>query len=341
MQAALYDPQDGYYCRTDLVRQGRAGDYRTAPETSPLFAATFARYFAQAYFDLGAPSQWTIAESGAGSGHFARGVLSTLLSIAPEVFAATHYLIDEIGHDARARARAHLAQFEDQVEFRCLHEITAPFECAILFSNELIDAFPVHRVIGRNDSLKELCVGLNQSDDFVWVEGDLDNELSEYCARVELSLAPGQVHEINLAAEGFVSQAAALLEDGLLITVDYGALRDELLTEPNRFAGTLRAFRRHQFIDDPLANPGQQDLTTTVDWTQMQEAGARSGLEVLRFERLDQFLLKEGLLDVLVTLNSENRDAGEIVKLSAGAREMISPEGLAASFQILVQQKQN
>ena len=103
MQAALYDPEDGYYYRKDLVRQGRAGDYRTAPETSPLFAATLAQYFTQAYFDLGAPQRWTIVESGAGAGHFARGVLSTLQSGAPEVFAATHYLIDEISPEAQAR----------------------------------------------------------------------------------------------------------------------------------------------------------------------------------------------------------------------------------------------
>ena len=163
--------------------------------------------------------------------------------------------------------------------------------------------------------------------------------MSTYCAQIALSLAPGQIHEINLAAEEFVSRAAALLKRGFLITVDYGALRDELLTEPNRFAGTLRAFRRHQFVDDPLANPGQQDLTTTVDWTGIEAAGARGGLEILRFERLDQFLLSEGLLDVLVNVSTENRNAADIFNLNAGAREMISPDGLAASFQILVQRK--
>src|SRR5258708_6306665 len=70
MQAALYDERDGYYCRTDRVRWGRAGDYRTAPERSPLFAATFANYFMKSYFDLGAPNQWWIVEVGSGAGDF-------------------------------------------------------------------------------------------------------------------------------------------------------------------------------------------------------------------------------------------------------------------------------
>jgi len=340
MQAALYDERDGYYCRPDLIRQGRAGDYRTAPETSRLFAATFALYFMKSYFDLGAPSHWTIIEVGAGNGEFARGVMSSLQSNFPKIFEATRYLIDEIGPAARAKAGAHLAQFAERVEFRRLCEITGPFEHAIIFSNELIDAFPVHRVIGRKQTLKELCVGLNQAGNFTWVECDLNDEMSQHCARIGLRLAEGQIFELNLAAQDFVSRAASLLNQGLLITVDYGASRDELLNAPHRFGGTLRGFRRHQFADDALAGPGSQDLTTTVDWNEMQEAGARSGFEILRFQQLDQFLLSEGLLDVLLDLSSETIDTADVFNLNAGAREMISPEGLAASFQVLIQRKE-
>src|SRR6266478_1752362 len=68
MQAALYDERDGYYRRRGRIRQGRAGDYRTAPETSPLFAATFANYFMKLFADLKWPPSFTIFESGAGSG---------------------------------------------------------------------------------------------------------------------------------------------------------------------------------------------------------------------------------------------------------------------------------
>src|SRR5437773_5358458 len=170
MQAALYDERDGYYCRGDLIRQGRAGDYRTAPETSALFAATFANYFAKLYSDLGAPAHWTIIEAGAGSGQFARGVLHALQSNFPRIFAATTYLIDEISADARLKARANLEQFLDRVEFTRLADLSEPLPHGIIFSNELIDAFPVHRVTVRGDALKELCVGVNQAAEFVWVE---------------------------------------------------------------------------------------------------------------------------------------------------------------------------
>jgi SAM-dependent MidA family methyltransferase len=339
MQAALYDERDGYYCRPELIRQGRAGDYRTAPETSPLLAATFAQYFVKSYFDLGEPPQLIIVEAGGGSGQFARGILTALHSSAPQVFAATRYLIDEVSPDARAKARAHLSEFGDQVEFCRLDEIDAPFAAAIIFSNELIDAFPVYRLIGRNQILKQLTVDLTEEGDFVWVEGDLNHEITEACALMRLSLAEGQIYELNLAAADFVSHAAGLLNRGLLITVDYGASRDELLSAPNRFNGTVRAFRRHQFADDPLANPGAQDLTTTVDWTAMQEAGARCGFENLRLERLDKFLLNEGLLEALSSLADQMIHPADVINLQIGAREMIRPDGLAASFQVLIQRK--
>ncbi len=338
MQAALYDAREGYYCRSDRARWGRGGDYRTAPERSPLFAKTFANYFMKSYFDLGAPKSWSIVEVGAGAGDFARGVLLSLQSNYPNIFAATHYVIDEASSDALAQARVKLAEFADRIEFRKLAEIDEPFPEAIIFSNEFIDAFPVHRVIGRDGKPRELHVGLSDANEFVWVEAALDERVAEYCTRVQLELAEGQITEVNLAAEDFVSRAADLLDRGFLITVDYGAERDELLTAPHRFNGTLRSFRQHLMIDNVLANPGQQDLTTTIDWTQIMAAGERNGLEILRFQRLDQFL-SEGLSDFFSEMVTTNHDPVEALRFSTSAREMIMPDGMAASFQVLVQRK--
>jgi len=337
MEAALYDERDGYYRRTDRVRQGRAGDYRTAPETSPLFGATFANYFARCYYDLESPGNWTIFEVGAGRGDFAQAVLTTLRTSFPAVFAATRYLIAEIGDDARKAAAQKLGDYADRVEFQSLEQLTSPFS-GIIFSNELLDAFPVHPVIGSDAGLRELCVDVNETDEFAWRHRDLDPRVAEYCQRIDLRLNEGQIYEVNLAAEDFVAQAARLIDRGFLISVDYGSERTDLL---NRNAGTLRSFQRHRMTDDVFSHPGEQDLTTTVDWTQIQEAGARSNLETTRFERLDKFLLSESLLEALSRLSGQGLDAAETVSLQLSAREMIRPDGLAASFQVLVQQKKS
>ncbi|MDX6384197.1 MAG: hypothetical protein QOK48_1770 [Blastocatellia bacterium] len=343
MQAALYDERHGYYCRGGQIRQGRAGDYRTAPETSPLFAATFASYFSKLFAELssapGSLRGWTIFESGAGGGEFAHGVLKTLRDHHPGIFAITNYVIDEISPSARLRVQTQLSEFADRVTFQRLGEIDNPINAGVCFSNELMDAFPVHRVIGRGGRLRELGVGLS-GDEFVWVESEPGQRVADYCARIELQLAEGQIAEINLDAENHLARVAGLFDRGFVITVDYGAERSELLESPDRFSGTLRAFRRHQMIPNVLAAPGEQDLTTTVDWTQLKEAGRRAGLRANRFERLDQFLLAEGLTDVLSELLRQTVDQVEAVRLTTGAREMIMPHGLTASFQILVQEKQ-
>ena len=342
MQAALYDEREGYYCRPDRIPQGRAGDYRTAPETSPLFAATFAWYFsklfAELFFEMGSPPAWTIFEAGAGGGEFAHGILNTFRTNYPEVFSATSYVIDEVSPATRVRASARLSEFTERVTFQHFDEIKDPASVGVVFSNELIDALPVHRVIMRNGRLRELYVGSDENN-FIWVESDPDERVAEYCGRIELQLSEGQIAEINLEAERFIARAAGLFANGYLVTVDYGAERSELLDSPDRFNGTLRAFHRHHLIANALARPGEQDLTTTVDWTQLKEVGTRVGLRAVRFERLDQFLLSEGLLERLSEMLSQAQDQVEALRLSTSAREMIMPHGLAASFQVLVQEK--
>lgn len=346
MQAALYDECDGYYS-THEMRQGRAGDYRTAPESSSLFAATFARYFARLFAELGSPAPFTIIEVGAGTGEFAHGVLATLHSKHQRVFAATEYVIEELGAGSRERCVARLSEFGDRVtvESPSVNEglqlrpdgWTRESRAQIIFSNELIDAFPIHRVTMKNGALRELCVGVD-GHRFIWIDCDPDSFVAAYCRQSDMVLAEGQTVEISPEADRFVEYAAASLEDGYLITVDYGAERNELRHDPARRGGTLRGFYRHQLIGDVLLHPGEIDLTTTIDWTQMKEAGARAQLEAVRFERLDQFLLAEGALEELEETAGQ-LTAVDALRLRTSAREMILPHGLAASFQVLVQRK--
>jgi len=351
MQAALYDESEGYYCRRDRIRQGRAGDYRTAPETSPLFAATFAKYFVKLFAELGSPSPFAIVEFGGGSGQFAHGVLTSLRSNHPEVFNAVNYAIEEVSASSREQCTSRLVEFSDRISVRSprvnesrvaedlLPEGRAFGMARVLFSNELVDAFPVHRVIGRGGKLRELSVGLDASNNFVWAETELSARVAEYCGRINLHLAEDQTFEVNLAADDFARCAASLINSGYLITVDYGAPRNDLLSDPNRFQGTLRTFHRHRLSDDVLSNPGERDLTTTIDWTQMIETGERYGLETIAWQRLDQFLLTQGAMEEIAAAVSTISDQAELFNYNAAARELIMPDGMAASFQVLVQRK--
>ncbi|MGI9107153.1 MAG: class I SAM-dependent methyltransferase [Pyrinomonadaceae bacterium] len=340
MAAALYDEREGFYCRTDLQRWGRAGDYRTSPERSSLFAATFARYFASLYVESGAPPEWTILEVGAGAGDFARGTLETLQRDYPHVYKATRYLLDEVSDDARARARKSLAAFGERLDFRSIGEEGFRCETGIVFSNELLDAFPVYRVRMRGGKLQEMCVGLNEAGHFIWTEREPTTpRLAEHFSRLRIPLAEGHFAEINLAAGEWLEKVAAVLACGYIITVDYGAEAAELYQSPLRREGTLRGFRAHQFAADVLAQPGQQDLTTTVNWTQMKLAGEAANLENVSFERQDEFLLRAGLLEQLTSATTRMSNEAERMRLRVEAREMILPGGMSQSFQVLVQKK--
>jgi SAM-dependent MidA family methyltransferase len=344
MKYALYDASEGYYCRSDHHRWGREGDYRTSPERSSLFATTFAAYFATLYDKLGQPAQWTIVEVGGGHGHFAGGVLQTLQNSFPHIFSATHYVIDEVSPHSRSLAWERLRPFANRVEFRSLDELE--IHAGIIFSNELLDAFPVHRVKMDDGRLQEFYVNVGPNGKFDWTLGPLStSRLSRYFAEAAIQLAEGQVAEVNLELEEWFKKIAERLRAGFVVTVDYGANAEELYssndryTGSSRYLGTLRSFRRHQIIEDILARPGEQDITTTVDWSSVKRVGGKLGLEVLEFHQLDKFLIGRGLLEQLESESQSCKSEAEKLRLSTAAREMILPGGMAASFQVLVQQK--
>ena len=338
MKAALYDPFNGYYCRTGLTRWGREGDYRTSPERSSLFAATFARYFARLYDELGQPSRWTVVEVGGGAGHFASGVLQTLRRFFPQVFAATSYFIDEIGPPARALAQERLEPFADRVQFKKLDDIE--IDPGVVFSNELLDAFPVHRVIMRAGELREFYVDVGRSRKFEWlVTLPSRPQLAKYFEEFNIRLSEGQVAEVNLEIEAWLRKVAARMQTGFVVTVDYGAAAEDLYSSQAGMQGTLRSFHRHQFVDDLLSQPGDHDLTTTVNWSLVKSAGARLGLEVVEFDRQDKFLLAAGFLEQLEVGSRLSGDDAERLRISTAAREMILPDGMASRFQVLVQKR--
>ncbi|HET7287169.1 MAG TPA: SAM-dependent methyltransferase [Pyrinomonadaceae bacterium] len=334
MKAALYDPVHGYYQRSDRERWGRTGDYRTSPERSALFAATFARYFARLYEELGRPREWTIVECGAGGGDFAFGVLETLAQQFPSVVEATSYVVYDVSDDALRRTRERLVDFGDRVKFTTSFDGIG-VDDGIFFSNELLDAFPVHRVVQTEQGLAELYV-----DGSSWVEEPLSTpRLAEFCAHYAPELAVGQVIEINLEIDEWFTRVASRLANGFVITVDYGAESTELYDATLRPNGTLRGFRRHEFVDDVLAKPGECDITASVNWTQVKTVGERVGLEVVDFASQDKFLLNAGLATELEYQLSLAKTDAERAALTTGARDMILPGGMASSFQVLVQRR--
>ena len=339
MNAALYHPTLGYYNRSDLKRWGREGDYRTSPERSELFAATFARYFVNLYERMGRPAKFTIVEMGAGNGKFAAGVLGKLQKDFRSVFDILDYVVMEASQDATQRSAEELTGFHGHVQFVDSSDIPV-IQSGIVFSNELLDAFAVHRVKSIEGQLKELYVGLNASGQFVWVADELSSEeVRRYCEANLPTLLDGQVVEVNLTIEGWLQLLAERFVNGYLVSVDYGAEAKVLYNASVRREGTLRAFSRHEFVDDVLSAPGEYDITSTVNWTHVKAEGEKRGFAVDEFAPLDKFLMNVGVLDELERGLNTAVNEGARSSLTTAAREMILPGGMASSFQVLVQRK--
>jgi len=339
MNAALYHPTLGYYNRSDLKRWGREGDYRTSPERSELFAATFARYFVNLYERMGRPAKFTIVEMGAGNGKFAAGVLGKLQKDFRFVFDILHYVVVEASDDATQSTAEELNGFHGHVHFVDSSDIPL-IQSGIVFSNELLDAFAVHRVKSIEGQLKELYVGLNASGQFVWLADDLSSEeVRRYCDANLPTLLDGQVVEVNLSIEGWLQLLAERFVSGYLVSVDYGAEANVLYNASVRREGTLRAFSRHEFVDDVLSAPGEYDITSTVNWTHVKAEGEKRGFAVDEFAPLDKFLMNVGVLDELERGLNMAVNEGARSSLTTAAREMILPGGMASSFQVLVQRK--
>ena len=336
MLAALYDPLFGYYTRADLPRWGREGDYRTSPERSELFAATFARHFSHLYEKLARPGKFTILDCGAGDGSFALGVLSYLRDHQPTVFEVTRYLIDELSEDSRNRIRKRISDFVDRVELISLSDLTT-LDHAVVFSNELLDAFPVHRLQVADGKLREFYVSLDADGEFAWLLDELSKPwLEQFVQASSVQLVESQIIEVSPGIENWFETLATKLSRGFVVTVDYGREASELYDFNERPAGTLRAYSGHRF-ESVLTCPGEFDITSSVDWSYVKRCGLANDLIATDFDRLDQFMVKAGLLDELIKRMERLASDSDKLRLTTAAREMILPGGMASSFQVLVQ----
>src|SRR5581483_3401663 len=330
MQLALYHPDEGYYRRREPI--GARGDYLTSPELHPLFGAVLRRQLAELWAALDRPSTFTVVEVGAGSGALARAILG----VPEDAFgAALRYLIVEPDPRLRTLQTRTLGSLADAVRWReALAAEAAPVGCVL--SNELVDSFPVHRVTVRDGRLRELWVGLEDGR-FVDVEGDPSTpELAAYFARLGLLPGDGCVAEVNLDALAWLREAAAAIDRGFVLTLDYGYPARQLYA-PWRRQGTLLCYSRHTVQTDPYVRIGQQDLTAHVDFSSLAAAGEPAGLQTLGFTTQQRLLAALGIDEALrggpAALGLE-----EYLARRRAVADLLNPEGLGR-VRVLLQGK--
>jgi SAM-dependent MidA family methyltransferase len=208
----------------------------------------------------------------------------------------------------------------------------------IVFSNEFVDALPVHRARYMSGSLEEQYVAAIDSAHlgFVWREPST-KRLSEYVERIGITLRQGQIVEINLDAVDWLARMTNTLAHGLLVTIDYGDTARHLWT-PDRRSGTLRSFHRHRLIDSPLERVGEQDITASVNFTALIEHGLDFGFELVSCERQTAFLTRLGLIERIANQHRPS-DSLDDLKERLAVKNLFVPGGVSDSFRVLIQRR--
>jgi SAM-dependent MidA family methyltransferase len=277
---------------------------------------------------LGQPP-FTIVEYGAGTGALCRDILSYLKQ-NHHMYDQLRYCIIEKSPVMRDIEKGHLGEkvsWHDSIE-----DIPDIIGCVL--SNELVDTFAVQPVVMDQQLLE------------VWVDYDTDfkelllpasEELNNYLDELTVTLPPGFRTEINLQALGWIESIAAHLQQGYVMTIDYG-YESENLYQPGRCQGTLRCYRNHTTNQSLYEHIGLQDMTTYVNFSALRHWGAKQGLAESGLTDQGHFLLAMGFNDAIRASFSGEPDILQAARSIATISHRLLLD-MGPKFKVLIQQK--
>ncbi len=361
MDLVLYHPEQGYYA-TGTVNIGSEGDFFTSPHLGRDFGELLAEQFAQMWHILGCPKPFTLMEMGAGQGLLAADVLHYLHRQHADCFDVLEYIIVEkaVGLIAQQQQQLQRLKLPTPLPLRwsSFEEIPERSITGCCFSNELVDALPVHQFSIVRGQLEEIYVTTadatgNSEIRFVEVKDSPSTpRLTEYFDFVGIDLMSGTYpdgyrSEVNLAALDWLKTVASRLQRGFLLTIDYG-YSAERYYQPARHQGTLQCYYRHQHHDDPYLNVGHQDITAHVNFTALERQGELCDLRKVGFTQQALFLMALGLGDRVAALSATDNARGQatakaedviaIMRRRDALHQLMNPTGLGG-FGVLVQSK--
>ncbi|HTI14489.1 MAG TPA: SAM-dependent methyltransferase [Dictyobacter sp.] len=357
MRMALYEPEYGYYV-TGPAKMGWEGDYFTSTDVADFFAHCMGRQLQRMWEQLNHPATFRVLEQGAGRGDLAKSIQTWVTQHAPGLATALDYRIEDInaGMDALRSLSSNTT-----VPSANPDHTTDNFQPAVLLSNELVDAFPVHIVQKQENRLYEVFIHEQEGRLQEVLDHVSSDEIKHYLDEYKIpwhTFDDGWRAEINIDARHWMARSARLLlgnerrkHRGFLLAIDYGDLARQLYT-PYRHQGTLSCYYQHQLTDRPLIRPGEQDITTHVNFTALITEGRKQGLHLSSFATQRQWLTDMGIYEELEQLRqseftaSENdraSDRGQIAlfqwyNLRQRVSTLTSPTGMGA-FKVLIMKR--
>lgn len=324
MALALGHPRHGYYMTRDPF--GQEGDFTTAPEISQMFGELIGLWAAHLWQAMGAPARLRLVELGPGRGTLMADMLRATRVVPGFHEAASVHLV-ETSPALRQRQAATLMGSEPVWHDTVAQALSGP---AIIVANEFLDALPLDQFVMTPEGWRERLVGLDTAGNLAF---GLAAEMKD---ALDVSAPAGTVFEQPTLALDIVAQVAGHVaaEGGAALFVDYGSAR-------SGFGDTLQAMKRHGFVD-PLAEPGEADLTVHVDFERMGQVALKAGAALHGPASQRDFLLTLGLPQRAQAL-SLKADAAQRAAISAAFDRLIEPgeTGMGDLFKVLALSQRN
>jgi len=342
MALVLYHQEYGYY--SSRVNIGSQGDFFTSASLGKDFGELLGIQFAEMWRNLDCPSPFWLVEMGAGNGELAQDILSYLQSQGDRsLIAALKYVIIEQSPTLIKQQQDLLQPFSNlDLTWQDWSDLADEQITGCFFSNELVDAFPVHLVQKSQNQLQEVYLGLKDNQLTEISDRPSTDKLIQYFEDLGLDLTQEQYPEgyrteVNLAALDWLAKVAQKLKGGYVLTIDYGYSADKYY-RPARNQGTLQCYYQHRRHNNPYANLGHQDITARVNFTALEDYGTLHDLPKLGFTQQGLFLMALGLGDRLNELSSGKFGVDEIFKRRDALHQLIDPTGLGG-YGVLLQGK--
>ena len=329
MQLCLYSPGLGYYS-AGKEKFGTSGDFITAPDISPLFAAALARHCAAA---LQQTQHGSMLEFGAGNGQLAADLLTQFMAL--DCLPSTYCILETSPSLVERQQQTIFARHPDlQDSVIWLDSLPVSFQ-GVVIANEVCDAMPVHRLEFTQQACYELAVTHEQGQ-LRWCHRTLPEQLQSIAEQINQHTqgAEPYITEVPLLASAWLNSLAATLQKGAVFIIDYGYPASEYYL-PERAQGTLRCHYQHQAHDNPLILQGLQDITAHVNFSALAETALSADLAVSGFHYQKDFLLAGGLAELASEQMNTTQDVFTQMQIAAALKRLLLPGQMGESFKVL------
>ena len=328
----MYKPGLGYYS-AGAEKIGHSGDFTTAPEISKLFGMALANQITPILDHYQSPS---IIEIGAGTGKLAFDIMTQLNDYQVNF---DRYYILELSADLKQRQQSMLSHLPTKTLNKIVWLDSIPMDSidGVIIANEVIDALPFTRFKSQNGQVYEL--GISVEDNQLieqprLADEILSNTVDSIAKEIGMTFQDGYTSEIRINFGSWFRTIESMLSSGSIFFVDYGYARQEYYDE-ERTNGSMNCHYRNVAHEDPLSNLGIQDISASVDFSQLADVALQRNIEVGFFTSQSDFLINAEILGVIESVIDE----GLKMRLTQEVKQLLLPNQMGEVFKCMLLNK--